>query len=43
MGLNKKDFIEWHEGVIVQYPVEIQSELRNARTKWLAGIKEDLK
>lgn len=39
IALIKKDLREWHERVIAQYPPEIQQELREAMTKWLAAIK----
>jgi hypothetical protein len=33
------DLRQWHEGVIMRYPPEIVLELREAMTKWLAGVK----
>jgi hypothetical protein len=33
------EFIAWHERIIVQYPSEIQNELRQSRTKWLVGAR----
>ena len=35
----KRDLRQWHEGVIAKYPETIQRELRDAMTKWLAGVK----
>lgn len=32
-------FVTWHESVIAQYPALVQKELRDARTKFLAGVR----
>jgi hypothetical protein len=37
---DKAEMREWHEGVIAKYPPEIQTELRDALTKWLAGVRK---
>ncbi len=35
----RDSLIAWHEGVIAQYPEEIQKELRRARQRFLQGVR----
>ncbi len=34
-----EELISWHESVISQYPIKIQTELRGYRVRFLSGIE----